>query len=565
MSVFSGSAPERFDVEVIGVLREFRPGMSYVLARLSGQGLEESGVVAGMSGSPVYIDDRLAGAVAFSWNFSTGAIAGITPIEDMQSLSTLARGASPARPSSRLGEMSTLRLLLEPQLPHELLAEQIELLRTRIDLLEGASSTLQFSATGYQGVPRDLLSRAFGAVAPSGRASDLHELPALQPGSAVTAVLVGGDLSISATGTVTDLEDDHLVAFAHPIYGLGPVRVPMAKAEVLTVVPSRFSSFKVSNVGEVIGAIDQDRIAGVRGLIGAEAPTASLSITLERATSPGSSEREEIASYDLEIADVPMLRPTLSAVTMLQALERAAYSSGEQSIDFEGTFEVSGYPPLVMRQVFNGPNAGMDAAIQVLSVVGFLELNDWEDVDVEAMRVSLVQHEGNRLATVTGVHADRRQVRPGERVAIHCQLRAYDGSISTHVVDVVVPDDAPPGPYYLFVGDAATIDGVRQQIEPMEPASFGEALEVLRGFQARDQIAVLGARAARGLVVSGQAMPDLPDSMRSIWGAASPVQVKPLSLAISQYQLEEVGVPLQGAERIDLTVLEREVGGARAH
>jgi hypothetical protein len=559
LSVFSGSTPERFEVEVIGVLRDFRPGMSYVLAHLSGQGLEESGVVAGMSGSPVYVDGRLAGAVAFSWNFSTGAIAGITPIADMRSLSALARGAESARPSSRLGLMSTVRLLLEPQLPHHLLDEQLELLRSRVPL-EGASSTLQFSATGYQGAARDLLAQAFGNVAPSGRASDQLELPPLQPGSAVTAVLVGGDLSISVTGTVTDLDGEQLVAFGHPIYGLGPVRVPMAKAEVLTVVPSRFSSFKVSNVGEVIGAVDQDRIAGVRGLIGVEAPTASLSIALERATPSG--EREQIASYDLELADVPLLRPTLSAVTLLQALERAAYASGEQSIDFEGTFEIAGYPPLVMRQVFSGPNAGMDAAIQVLSVVGFLELNEWEDVDVEAMKIALVQHDGSRLATVTGVHADRRQVRPGERVVVHCDLRAQDGSTRAERIEVTIPDDTPPGPYYLFVGDAATIDGVRQQIEPTEPTSFGQALEVLRGFSPRDQLAVLGARAARGLVVSGQAMPDLPDSMRSIWGAASPAQVKPLSLAIEQYQLEAVGLPLQGAERIDLTVLERGIAGA---
>jgi hypothetical protein len=335
----------------------------------------------------------------------------------------------------------------------------------------------------------------------------------------------------------------------------------MAMAEVLTVVPSRFSSFKVSNVGEVIGAFDQDRIAGVRGLLGVEAPTASFSIRLERATG-SAGEREPIASYDLEISDVPLLRPTLSAVTMLQALERATYSSGEQSIEFEGTFEIGGYPPLVMRQVFNGPNASMDAAIQVLLVVGFVELNDWEDVDLRSIEVSLVQQEGSRLATVTSVHADRRQVRPGERLAVHCELRAQDGSTSTRTLEVTVPEDAPAGPYYLFVGDAATIDGVRQRIEPTEPSSFGQALDVLRGFNSRDQLAVLGARAARGLVVSGRALPDLPDSMRSIWGAASPSQVRPLSLVIEQHQLEDAGQPLQGAERVDLMVIERGVAGA---
>jgi hypothetical protein len=561
LSVFSGASPERFDVEVIGVLREFRPGMSFILARFSGQGLEESGVVAGMSGSPVYLDGRLAGAVAFSWDFSTGAIGGITPIAEMRNLSTLERGGAAARPASRLGKSSTLRLLLEPRLPHELLDEQLELLRGAV-ALEGASSTLQYSASGYRGAPRDLLSRALGAVVPAGRSSDALDLPALEPGSAVTAVLVGGDLSLTATGTVTDLDGDQLVAFGHALYGLGPVRVPMAKAEVLTVVPSRLSSFKLSNVGEVIGAFDQDRVAGMRGLIGAEAPTASFAITLDRAAPPEDGGPVRIADYHLQMADLPLLRPTLAAISMLQALEAGSHSSGEQSLEMEGRFAVEGFAPLEVRQTFDGPNAGMDAAIYMLALVGFFELNDWQDVDLRGIEVSLLQHSRVRQGTVSSVHADRREVRAGDTVRLRCELRAHDGSSSSRTLEVRIPDGVPAGPYYLFVGDATTIDSVRQQIEPIEPSSFGDALDLLRGFHPRDQLAVLGARAARGLVVSGRAMPDLPDSMRSIWGAASPSQVRSLSLVIEQHQLEDAGFPLQGAERIDLTVIDPVASGA---
>ncbi|HVS16250.1 MAG TPA: hypothetical protein VMV46_20215 [Thermoanaerobaculia bacterium] len=561
LSVFAGASPERFDVEVIGVLREFRPGMSFILARFSGQGLEESGVVAGMSGSPVYLDERLAGAVAFSWDFSTGAIGGITPIAEMRALSGLSRDAPSARPASRLGSFSSLRRLLEPQLPRELLDEQVELLRGAV-ALEGSSSTLQYAASGYTGAPRELLTRALGAVAPVGRASDALDLPPLQPGSAVTAVLVGGDLSLTATGTVTEVAGDELVAFGHPIYGLGPVRVPMAKVEVLTVVPSRLSSFKLSNVGEVIGAFDQDRMAGVRGLIGAEAPTASLVISLDRAPGPDEASPVRLAEYALRIADLPLLRPTLAAIAVLQALDAASHSSGDQSLEMTGRFAVDGFAPLDVRQIFDGPNAGMDAAIYMLLLVGFFELSDWQDVELREIEVSLLQHPRVRRATLTSAHADRRQVRAGETVQVRCELRGHDGSTSSRTLEVGIPHDAPPGPYYLFVGDATTIDSVRQQIEPTEPSSFEQALEVLRGLHPRDRLAVLGARAARGLVVSGRAMPDLPGSMRSIWGAASPSQVRALSLSIQQHLVEDAGLPLEGAERIDLEVIDPVTGGA---
>jgi hypothetical protein len=262
------------------------------------------------------------------------------------------------------------------------------------------------------------------------------------------------------------------------------------------------------------------------------------------------------------MADLPLLRPTLAAISLLQALETGSYSSGEQSLEMEASFEVAGFPPLEVRQTFDGPNAGMDAAIYVLSVVGFFELNDWQDVDLRRINVALLQHPRIRLASVNSANADRRRVRPGERVEVRCELRAHDGSISTRTLEVQVPLDAPAGPYYLFVGDATTIDSVRQRIEPSEPASFGEALDLLRSYHSRDQLAVLGARAARGLVVSGRALPDLPDSMRSIWGAASPSQVRALSLVVEQHQLEDAGIPLQGAERIDLTVIEPDASGA---
>lgn len=583
LSVFEGNEVERFGVEVVGVMRDAHPGVSFVLARLSGRGLEETGVIAGMSGSPVYLEDRLLGAVAFSWNFSKGAIAGITPIDAMRNLSTsdlqlppswapggaTGRVALPTQPgrgaaallaglvdlpsreaASTDSPTYSLEELLLPTRPTRWLKTALETLRGRPSWVSDVSddptaSTLQFSATGFSGAGRRFLGETLGAVAPAGR-TDVGAAAELQPGAAVAGVLIDGDLQLAVSGTVTERFQDEVLAFGHPYLGVGPLHLPMAPAEVVTVISSQASSFKITNVGPVIGAFREDRLAGIRGVIGEAPRTVPIRVTV------GGSHPHE---FRMKLADLPQMAPTLVAVSVLEALDGANQMNGEGGLDLEARFEIAGQDDLVIRQTFDGSSVGVEGAIYLLSLTGFLVFNPYEAVAVKAIDIEAVPSPSPRVATIVSVHPERTEVRPGETIKLWLQLRAYRGERFEHALEVEVPEDQPPGPFYLFVGDGPTIDTVELQLEPGEPQDLKSALARLRSFRAQDQLVVLSAMPAPGLLVDGVAMPRLPASIRALWQGASQPSTRALSLALLSSESRQFATPLSGGARVDLKVL----------
>lgn len=552
-SVFAGREPERFEAEVIGVMRNTQPGTSYILARLSGHGLEESGVAGGMSGSPVFFDGRLAGAVAFAWPFSQEAVAGITPIELMRRVGEEGasggapagppRGAPPAAPVVPLAD------LVAGNLPPDLLERELERLVPR--LVGDATPGLQWAASGFGERSEALLGRTLGPVAPLGEAEDAgaagDAAAGLAPGAAVAAVVVDGDQRLAATGTVTDRIGDRVLAFGHPFLGLGPVQVPMATAEVVTVVASDYSSFKISNMGTIVGAIEEDRAAGLAGTVGAEAPMVPITVRID-------GERE----FHMRIADIPQLTPSLIAVTTLAGLDSASYAAGLQGLDVVARFRLADHGELEVRQSFDGSSAAASTSSFLLSFASYLLGNELAEVDVESVEVELTQVVRPRTATLVGVHAERSTVRPGETVTLHLRFAVWRGEEFRHRVRVKLPEDLAEGRYYLLVGDGASADAARLMVERTEPVTFPQALELLRSLHSRRELVVLGVAAGPGLAVAGEALPNLPGSMRSVWSAAGTGSATPLRLAVTQEQVEPMDVPLAGLERVNLEVKRRE-------
>ena len=549
LSVFEGSEPIRFEVEVVGVIENMRPGTSFVLARLSGRGLEETGVVAGMSGSPVYIDDRLVGAVAFGWPFSIEAIAGITPISSMRAMKD-----GPPAPSSatsfgagdvELGDLLS-RELVSGARAEEMLAEQLAALQPR--LAEGARSGLQWSLSGFAPRTRAWLDASLGSVS-GGGTTDGGGVEALAPGGAVAGVLIDGDLRMAATGTVTDRLGDVVLAFGHPFLGLGPTNIPMATAEVVTILGSEYSSFKISNVGEVVGAFNLDRAPGIRGEIGLEAPTLPLAIDIE-------SDRD--ATYALELADIPSLTPTLAAIGLISCLDETTQVAGRTAVDLHARFDLGERGELVVRRSFDGDNGGTLAAIHLLSFTAFLKDNAFGEVDLRSIDVDLDQYPEPRTLRLVGAHASQRLVRPGDTLTLNLELADNDGNRSRRSVEVHVPTGIPAGRFSLFVGDGVSADAARLAIEPADPVTLEQALELLRSLHSNRELVVLGVFPESGLAVAGEVMPQLPASMRSIWGAAASGTATPVTLAIAQQQVEPLDLPLEGLLRVDLEVRRRE-------
>jgi hypothetical protein len=543
LSVFAGTEPERFEIEVVGVMRNVNPGLSFILARLSGHGLEKSGVARGMSGSPVYIDGRLAGAVAFSWPFPNEAIAGITPIDAMRELS----GLKPSPLPTTTPPPVPLADILAGRVPADLLQKQLEKLRPRS--VNGATPGIQWTTSGFGERSQSILRAALGNVAPSGKALPGDASGELVPGASVAAVLVDGDFSMAATGTVTDRYGDHILAFGHPFLGLGPIRVPMATAEVVTLFSSQADSFKISNAGQIVGAFEQDRLTGIQGRIGAPAPMTPMVVRIR-------GERDH--EYNVRLADLPEFMPLLVGSTVLAGLDAASYSGGAQGIDMVARLSLRGHDDLVVRQSFDGDNAGTDAAVHLLTIIGYLAQNPLERVSLESVEVDLDQTQKPRAADLVGAHADRTVVRPGERVNLNLDLVPYRGERFRHSLAVDLPEDLPNGRYSLLIGDGASVDAARMTLEPAEPVTFQQALDMLRSRHSRRDLLVLGVYAGAGLSVGGEVMPRLPGSVRSLWGAASSGSAVALRSTVAQEEREEMEIPVSGLVRIDLEVRRRE-------
>jgi hypothetical protein len=586
LSVFAGSEVERFEVEVLGVLRGSSPGSSAILARLSGQGLEHSGVIAGMSGSPVYIDDRLAGAIAFGWNFSKDPIAGITPIAEMRELGTAMpgsetqkTGASPGllptgdqravilsdllpdidqKAGSSSGSQGfrgpaapavTLKQWLDGELGEEILAAELRKLVPKV--ADEASSGLLWTAAGFGETSRGLLQSGLGRVSSAGVMGGGEAESAgreLVPGSPVAAVLIRGDLSLAATGTVTDRHGEQILAFGHPFLGFGPVDMPMATAEVITVIPSLSNSFKLTNLGPVVGAFRQDRSVGMLGRTGDRArliPT-TLRIAGDGVIGP----RE----FQLEVARLPQITPTLLAVATLGGLESAGHREGDQGLDLRATLHLKDHGEVVVEQSFDGSGVSVQAALHLLAFSSLALNSSLAEVELESVEVELTRSPQVRLAQIVGAYAERTSARPGETVPVQVELVAHGGERSRQRVLVEVPEDLDEGPYFLLLGDGLSADAARMLVEPAAPVNFRQLLRMLRSLHSRRELVVLGLVRDSGLVLDGEVLPRLPGSVRSLWGSAAAGGAQPLQLAIARQQVEPMTLPMTGMARVDLEI-----------
>jgi SpoIVB peptidase S55 len=542
LSVFSGARPERFDVEVVGVMRNVSPDTNYILARLTGKGLEKSGVIAGMSGSPVFIDGRLAGAVAFSWPFSHEAIAGITPIETMHRLAGMG-GVEPAAPLPPVD----LATLATGKIPADLMAKQLAALSPKV--AGGATPSLQWSTTGFGEQSLGLLRQGLAFVAPAGRAAPSGDASQLVPGGSVAAVLVDGDFGLAATGTITDRIGDSIFAFGHPFLALGPTRVPMATSEVVTVLSSQYSSFKIANIGDVVGAFEQDRQAGIQGRLGEVAPMVPMVL---RVAGP------KPRVFHMRLAQVQQIMPILVGSSTLAGLESASYTAGPQGLDLVARFATAGHGELTFHQSFDGDSAGTECATYLMAIAAYLAQNPLERVGMKAIEVDLAQSPQPRSASLVGANADHTVVRPGQKVTLNLDLVPYRGEPFRHTLALKLPEDLPDGRYSLLVGDGASADGARLAIAPAGPVNIEQALDLLRSLHSRREVAVLGVYGGPGLAVAGEVMPRLPGSVRSLWAAAASGSATPLRQAIAQEYREAMPVPIEGLVRIDLEVRHRD-------
>jgi hypothetical protein len=367
----------------------------------------------------------------------------------------------------------------------------------------------------------------------------------------VAAILVDGDFSLAATGTVTDRIGDRVFAFGHPFMSLGATSIPMARAEVLTVLSSANSSFKISNAGAIVGAVESDYRAGIAGRLGAVAPMLPVSMVVR---SHGQEQRLAV-----RVARLPLLTPVLAAVSLLGAQDALMGTFGVGAVDMVVRFDLVDHPDLVLRQSWDGANASQQAAIGLLTWLSFIVDSGFDEVEIAGVEVELDSKAEPRTESIVGGWADRARVRPGEVVTLFVELVPWrQGTSRRRELRITVPPEAPTGRYSVFVGDGATVDGLRLALEKPAPERFEQALELVAGFHSRRDLVALGVVFAPGLSVAGEVLPNLPGSVQAIWAAGAPQSATPLALAVLREDMVTLENPLAGAVRVDLEVVRNE-------
>jgi hypothetical protein len=549
-TVFQGDRMEEFRVEILGVMKNaIGPRQDLILARLHGAQVEFAGVVAGMSGSPVYVDGKLIGAVSYRiGQFAKEPIAGITPIADMVRLSESIRTDPPTPPAP--GRVAPGRAAASG-LFGRFLADAPETgggpaFADGDGPAPGAGGWLAPAAApasaggiapaaapaGLQPIGVPLVCSGCDAAvldyyAPIFRASGLEPaagggveatvaaLP-LVPGNPIGGALVTGDLSVTGIGTLTHVDGNRVYAFGHPMLGSGPLRMPMTQARVLLTFASSAASFKIANATAPVGTIVQDGLTAIVGEIGAPPPALPVQV---RVAAPAG--RRE---FRYDVLRHRAWSPVLSALVTANSLARTTEYDATASLALAVRLDVEGHGPVTFEDLYAGASAAqpvhLQAANDVGSLMNVLANNRFEEAEVRSAVVDIEALPEARIASVAWVRASRNDVRPGETVRVTAAVRPFRGEERRVDFDVTVPEDTRPGEVEIAVGSGPAIDGLERQVlqrQVMQASGIDDLLRLVGRQRKSRALHLRMTRRAPAAIVRSDVLPDLPLSVFSVY------------------------------------------------
>ena len=548
-TVFEGVVPEPMEVEILGVLKDaIGPGQDMILARLKGEKPEYTGVVAGMSGSPVYVDGRLVGALSYRIGvFSKEPICGITPIEQMFEVRDGAAGSG-MRVAAVGGEDGILSG-----------AQNDRALSTGRAVAGGGEVQPIETALVFGGFSQEAVARfgdrfrALGMtpVAGLGGAAEAgtRQPEPLVPGSAVSAVLVRGDLSISGTCTVTYVDATQLLACGHPITQFGPVEMPMTKAEVLATLASPLNAFKIINTTETVGSFTEDRASAILGRFGVAARMIPVSVEVvpaagAAAASPMKQVSAQVreqqrglpipetgrlpgakAGMHFEVLDNRMLTPSAMLVSVYESLEGTNASAAEMSYRMTGELTLKGLPAVRLEGIMAPSEGGMSGAIASALYVNerFSRLygNAIEQPEVTGLRLRMEALPERRSAVLEGARLGRTEVRAGETLEVEATVHPYQAEAQVLQLKVKLPDTLTPGPMRIVVSDGASLDrltmpgGLGFGGIP-HPVALADAVAQINRMHANDRVYVTLLDHTAQAALDAQSLPGVPLSMANV-------------------------------------------------
>jgi hypothetical protein len=564
LTVFQGVKPESMDVEVLGVMHNVNgPKGDIILVRLHGSKPEYTGVVAGMSGSPVYFNGKLAGALAFRiGEFSKEPIAGVTPIAEMLEISALGHSPahSPVLPSlrARLGESGSEKsAATQAASPGEGSAVPDS---NYSDYLRPIDTPLVFN--GFSADTLQRYSSQFAAVGivpvmGIGAASDVKQPEPIEAGSAVSAVLVRGDMDIAATCTVTYVDPQRLLACGHPLLQFGEVDLPMTKATVLATLPSPMNAFKIVNTTETVGAFVQDRQNGIMGVPGQESKMIPVTVAMHTQGERGATTKE----FHYEILNNARLSPLAMMATVFNALHGTNEYGEDTTYRMNGVLSVKGYPDVALRNMFapqdNGQPAAALAAATIGDRFGRIYTNAFDTPDIEGVKLDFDLVRERRSAHLEASRTDVTEARPGDQIMVETVIRPYRGEQLVRQIPIRIPTSTSKGTLRILVSDGDTLDRMHRGT-PMMNRGLGLAptIALLNKERANDRVYVSLIGSDPEAMIADKVMPTLPLSVMNVMDNMRGTQDMVVlgESSVSEASTEPLDYVVSGAQMLTINI-----------
>jgi len=516
-TIFAGDEIEKVDLVVLGVLHDaLGPKQDIILVQLLGEKVEHTGVVAGMSGSPVYFDGKLAGALSLKLGaFTKEAIGAVTPIENMLDVqnapepaanATLQSSGSSIQPANIENTFSAARIPLPENYARQISAGagqflvpiETPLITTGLYPETIALFSKQLSAWGMS-------MMAGGTAAPSPADAQL------KPGDMVGVELIRGDLSISPGCTVTTVDHGKILACGHPIFSFGNVSMPLARAHVITTLASSMASTKIISTGGTIGTLTQDRVTAIGGRLGEGPPMIPVDVTLVT----GDAQKQ----FHFEIIESPQLTPLLVALaTYNGVVGNTAYGEGS-TLQLDGEIAIKGHTAVTLKDLFpptdNPVPGGFFVAADVQSTFAQIYSNPYEIPHIAAIHLRVTALPERRAATIDDAWVEANEVRPGQTVAVKVQLRPYRGPAFVQEFPITIPMQAARGPLQLVVSDAETVNRTVQSLAASSQGQLPgleELIKLMNREHQNDRLYATLMQPTPTLMVEDKVMPNAPAS-----------------------------------------------------
>jgi hypothetical protein len=545
-TIFAGDQVEKFDLEVIGVMPNFLgPKQSIILVQLKGPKVEHTGVVAGMSGSPVYLEGKLAGALSLKLGiFTKEPIAGVTPIEDV-----LRPPTQPASVQSASSQQLTIPAdaASRTALPTGSALEPIE---TPLVFSGFQPSTLQQFAPQIQ--TYGFVAAQGGTAAP--RPEDAH----LAPGDMAGMVLVQGDVSISSACTVTAIQADRVYLCGHPFLNLGDVQLPMARTRVLTTLSSDLASTKIVNVGGSIGTITSDHLTAITGKLGAPPAMIPLDVTL----AAGGAEKK----LHFELVNHPKLTPLLVAITTFSGLTQNSLYGEGTTLHLSGEIRLQGHAAVQIENTFAPGDSlspdGMSVAIAMQNVFTRLFTNHYEAAAVDRISLRVESVAGHQSYSIESAWLEKGEAAPGEALRVRVLVRPYRGAARVAEATVRVPDQVTRGTSLrVLVSDADWLNRASRGFAfpgaggPGGPAGLDQLIALLNRERRNDRLYVGLFVPTPTMLWDDKELPNVPLSQINIVdGRPTPGSVQVLRESLASEASIALGGPVTGVVSLNLAV-----------